>query len=117
MSLQLRQVVIKQGRQGIVAQMRSVFFQKFTGVYAASILTAPAILIDSAAHAESAHDIARHGEPTLSKDFVSLPYANSDAPKGGAIVMGNTGEFDSLNPYIAKGTVPWQLHFLSHMNR
>jgi peptide/nickel transport system substrate-binding protein len=111
MSVQLRQVVIKQGRKGIVAQMRSVFFQKFRGVYAASIHTTAAILIDSEAHAESANGITMYGEPILPQDFVSLPYANSDAPKGGAIIIGNTGEFDSLNPYIAKGTVPWQLHF------
>ena len=58
-----------------------------------------------------------YGEPILPQDFVSRPYANSDAPKGGAIVIGNTGEFDSLNPYITKGTVPRQLHFFSHMNR
>ena len=94
--------------------MRSVFFQKFRGVYAASILTTAAILIDSAAHAESAHGIAMYGEPALPQDFVSLPYANPDAPKGGAIVLGNTGGFDSLNPYIAKGTVPWQLRFFTH---
>ena len=94
--------------------MRSVFFQKIRGVYAASILTAAAILIDSTAHAESAHGIAMYGEPALPHDFVSLPYANPDAPKGGAIVLGNTGGFDSLNPYIAKGTVPWQLRFFTH---
>ena len=109
--MQLRQRLIKQGHKGIVAQMRSVFFQKFRGVYAASIHTTAAILIDSAAHAESAHGIAMYGEPILPQDFVSLPYATSDAPKGGAIVMGILAKFDSLNPYIAKGTVPWQLHF------
>lgn len=94
--------------------MRSVFFQKIRGVYAASILTTAAILIDSTAHAESAHGIAMYGEPALPHDFVSLPYANPDAPKGGTIVLGNTGGFDSLNPYIAKGTVPWQLRFFTH---
>ncbi|MDB4197372.1 extracellular solute-binding protein [Ascidiaceihabitans sp.] len=55
-----------------------------------------------------------YGEPALPHDFVSLPYANPDAPKGGTIVLGNTGGFDSLNPYIAKGTVPWQLRFFTH---
>jgi peptide/nickel transport system substrate-binding protein len=106
--------LIKQGLKGIVAQMRSVFLQKFKGVYAASILTTAAILVDSSAHAESAHGIAMYGAPALPQDFVSLPYANPNAPKGGAIVLGNTGGFDSLNPYIAKGTVPWQLRFFTH---
>ncbi|MBA3325046.1 MAG: ABC transporter substrate-binding protein, partial [Rhodobacteraceae bacterium] len=48
-----------------------------------------------------------YGEPKLPPDFVSLPYANPDAPKGGTIVFGETGGFDSLNPYILKGRAPW----------
>ncbi|MEM6309774.1 MAG: extracellular solute-binding protein [Pseudomonadota bacterium] len=55
-----------------------------------------------------------YGEPALPKDFISLPYSNPDAPKGGRVVLGNTGGFDSLNPFIRKGTVPWQLRFLTH---
>jgi peptide/nickel transport system substrate-binding protein len=57
--------------------------------------------------AEPRHAIAMYGEPELPPDFVSLPYANPDAPKGGRIVMGETGGFDSLNPYILKGRAPW----------
>lgn len=55
-----------------------------------------------------------YGEPALPPDFVSLPYANPDAPKGGRIVFGNTGGFDSLNPFVQKGTSPWQLQFWSY---
>ena len=55
-----------------------------------------------------------YGAPALPPDFVSLPYANADAPKGGEIVFGNTGGFDSLNPFISKGTPPWQFRFLSY---
>jgi peptide/nickel transport system substrate-binding protein len=53
-----------------------------------------------------------YGAPALPPDFVALPYANPDAPKGGRIVFGNTGGFDSLNPFVTKGTPPWQLRFL-----
>ncbi len=60
------------------------------------------------------HGIAMYGAPQLPPDFVSLPHANPDAPKGGAITLANTGSFDSLNPYIQKGNVPWQLRFLTH---
>lgn len=56
-----------------------------------------------AAFAEPRHGIAMYGEPALPPDFVSLPYANPDAPKGGTIVLGMTGGFDSLNPFILKG--------------
>ncbi len=55
-----------------------------------------------------------YGTPALPQDFVSLPYSNPDAPKGGRIVLGNTGGFDSLNPFIRRGTVPWQLRFFTH---
>jgi len=57
--------------------------------------------------AQPQHAIAMYGEPALPPDFVSLPYVNPDAPKGGAIVFGETGGFDSLNPYILKGRAPW----------
>ncbi|MFY0310814.1 extracellular solute-binding protein [Leisingera sp. D0M16] len=55
-----------------------------------------------------------YGDPALPPDFVSLPYANPDAPKGGKVVFGNTGGFDSLNPFTLKGTSPWQLRFWSY---
>lgn len=73
-----------------------------------------AILSATIAHAESAHGIAMYGDPALPPDFVSLPYANPDAPKGGKVVFGNTGGYDSLNPFVQKGTVPWQLRFWTH---
>ncbi|MGR3468303.1 MAG: extracellular solute-binding protein [Shimia sp.] len=64
--------------------------------------------------AEPQHGIAMYGEPALPPDYVSLPYANPDAPKGGRIVQGEGGTFDSLNPHVRKGSVPWQLRFLAY---
>ena len=55
-----------------------------------------------------------YGDPALPPDFVALPYVNADARKGGEIVLGNTGGFDSLNPFVRKGTWPWQLPFFTH---
>ena len=55
-----------------------------------------------------------YGDPALPPDFVALPYANPNAPRGGRIVQGEVGSFDSLNPHILKGRVPWQLRFLAH---
>ena len=54
------------------------------------------------------------GKPALPPDFKSLPYANPDAPKGGRVVQGEVGTFDSLNPLILKGNVPWQLASLAY---
>ena len=64
--------------------------------------------------AEPKHGIAMYGEPALPADFTALPHANPDAPKGGRIVQGEVGSFDSLNPHILKGRVPWQLRFLAY---
>ena len=44
-----------------------------------------------------------HGAPALPADFTALPYVNPDAPKGGRIVEGVLGTFDSLNPLIVQG--------------
>ena len=55
------------------------------------------------ASAEAAHAIAMHGKPLLADDFIAAPYVNPDAPKGGRLVQGLLGTFDSLNPLIVKG--------------
>jgi len=53
--------------------------------------------------AEARHAIAMHGEPALAEGFDHLRYANPAAPKGGRLVQGVLGTFDSLNPFIPKG--------------
>jgi peptide/nickel transport system substrate-binding protein len=55
-----------------------------------------------------------YGDPALPPDFEHLPYANPDARTGGRIVTGEVGSFDSLNPHIRRGSVPWQLRFLAY---
>ena len=35
-----------------------------------------------------------------------LDYVNPDAPKGGKIVLGVVGDFDSLNPYSTRSGTP-----------
>ncbi|NAZ36926.1 extracellular solute-binding protein [Rubellimicrobium sp. CFH 75288] len=70
------------------------------------------LTLGAAAWAEPRHGIAMYGEPALPPDFTHLPYVNPDAPRGGRVVSAEVGTFDSLNPYILKGTVPWQLTFL-----
>ena len=59
-------------------------------------------------HAEStifrSHAIAMHGEPRYPADFRHFEYASPNALKGGKLTLGVQGNFDSLNPFIAKGT-------------
>jgi peptide/nickel transport system substrate-binding protein len=49
------------------------------------------------------HAIAMHGEPALPAGFSHFPYVNPAAPKGGRLVNGVLGTFDSLNPFIVMG--------------
>lgn len=56
------------------------------------------------AGAEPKHGIAMHGAPRLPAGFGHLPYANPDAPQGGQLRLATTGSFDSVNPFIVKGT-------------
>src|SRR4051812_1113433 len=50
-----------------------------------------------------------HGVPALSADFTHMPYANPNAPKGGRLVQGLPGTFDSLNPLIVRGLAVQQV--------
>jgi peptide/nickel transport system substrate-binding protein len=77
----------------------SVFFHALRG---AVVALAP-VLLGAAAWAEPQHGIAMYGAPALPAGFDHLPYANPDAPKGGRIRMGESGSFDSLNPWILNG--------------
>jgi peptide/nickel transport system substrate-binding protein len=57
----------------------------------------------SPAAAQPVPALAMHGAPALPADFDHMPYANPDAPKGGRLVQGLLGTFDSLNPLIVRG--------------
>jgi peptide/nickel transport system substrate-binding protein len=76
---------------------------------AGSLLLAAAIgpaASGAAQSSEPRHAIAMHGEPALPAGFTRLPYADPAAPKGGRLVQGVLGTFDSLNPLIVKGIAP-----------
>ena len=53
--------------------------------------------------AAESHAIAMHGEPAQPATFTQMPYVNPDAPKGGRLIEGLLGTFDSLNPLIVRG--------------
>ena len=69
-----------------------------------SLATGLALILPLPALAAPQHGIAMYGKPALPPDFVSLPYVRADAPRGGRIVSGVAGGFDSLNPFIVSGT-------------
>jgi peptide/nickel transport system substrate-binding protein len=53
--------------------------------------------------ADAHHAIAMHGEALWPAGFSNPSYADPAAPKGGDLVQGVLGTFDSLNPFIVKG--------------
>src|SRR5499426_621856 len=72
------------------------------GILLAALATFSA---DGALHAEPRHAIAMHGEPALPADFNHFRYADPVAPKGGRLIQGVLGTFESINPLIARGLV------------
>ena len=88
--------------------MAQQFFQTLRTTSAVAALCVMANALSAAPQT----GLAMYGDPELPADFTALPYVNADAPKGGAIITGEGGSFDSLNPFIQKGKAPWQLRYL-----
>src|SRR5262249_29550838 len=78
------------------------------GMRALAVLLA-CLTVAAPARAFPAHGIAMHGNPKHAPGFAHFPYVNPDAPKGGRLVLGALGTFDSLNPFIVKGVTPGDL--------
>ncbi len=81
---------------------RSVLFG--TLLAAGGLARWPARAREVAPPAESVrHAIAMHGQPAWGPGFSHPTYADPAAPKGGTLVQGVLGTFDSLNPFIVQG--------------
>ncbi|MBL4589189.1 MAG: ABC transporter substrate-binding protein, partial [Alphaproteobacteria bacterium] len=83
----------------------------FSALYA-SILVLSFSAPTFAENIKPLHGIAMHGSVKYGPDFTHLDYVNPDAPQGGRLRLSSTGTFDSLNPYIVKGTPVAGLTFL-----
>lgn len=72
------------------------------------LIAAALLIATGSAYAENTRSwaISEFGEPLYADAPASLPYANPDAPKGGRIVLGDFGSFDTLNFHVAKGEWP-----------
>lgn len=57
-----------------------------------------------AADVTASHALSLVGAPQYGPDFTHLDWVNPDAPKGGDIRLSAIGTFDSLHPFIARGT-------------
>ncbi len=81
---------------GLFALFRNTALASLIGIFA-SIASAQA-----ENNASPNYALSMHGDVALPADFTHFPYANPDAPKGGALKMGVVGTFDSLNPFVLK---------------
>lgn len=59
------------------------------------------------ASAAPRHGIAMHGEVREAPDFTHFAYVNPQAPKGGALLLGERGSYDNLNPFTVRGLLPF----------
>ena len=66
-------------------------------------------LAGPAGGSRESYALAMHGAPALPPTSPHMPYANPDAPKGGRLVWGLLGTFDSLNPLIVRGLAVQQI--------
>ncbi len=69
-------------------------------MFAAACMVIP---LSSGGAGERLHGLAMHGAPKHPPGYASFPYVNPQAPKGGRVVLGVLGAFDSLNPFIIRG--------------
>ncbi|MCD8562765.1 MAG: extracellular solute-binding protein [Alphaproteobacteria bacterium] len=72
--------------------------------FSALFLFSIPVLADEPTAPQPRYAMALHGEPKYPPDFTHVDYANPDAPKGGTLKQAAIGTFDSLNPFIVKGT-------------
>lgn len=85
-----------------------------------AIIITTALLLTSPAKAEEEkqssivkkYSVAMHGTTKYADDFGHFEYTSPEAPKGGTFTTSAIGTFDSLNPFIVKGTKVGGVAFL-----
>ncbi|MGI9274541.1 MAG: extracellular solute-binding protein [Endozoicomonas sp.] len=83
------------GRQDRIYSMRCVFLILI--IFQTSIAFAGVTI---------SHTFSLIGHSSYKQDFKHFRYVNPVAPKGGTLKLAATGTFDTLNPFIGKGTAP-----------
>lgn len=69
-----------------------------------ALILSSVICYPLSAMASPSHCLSLYDECKYAQDFKHFDYVNPDAPKGGLVKLtGDTGAFDTLNPFILKG--------------
>jgi peptide/nickel transport system substrate-binding protein len=72
-------------------------------VMVGALAAASGLAIGKARASAARHAIAMHGEPARPEGFSHPTYADPAALKGGRLLQGVLGTFDTLNPLVVKG--------------
>jgi microcin C transport system substrate-binding protein len=70
----------------------------------AIILVTLLLGFNGAARGAATHGVSLFGDLKYGPDFEHFDYVNPDAPKGGTMRRSAIGTFDTLNPFVIKGT-------------
>lgn len=85
--------------------MSALLFRAKPRMFRASICLFLSFLL-LAPEVRADHAIAMHGAPKYGPDFTHFDYVNPNAPRRGTLRLGVVGTFDSLHPFIVRGTIP-----------
>ena len=81
-----------------------------SGLLVASIMTGILLLGMPTSSAQTtpdiSHGISMHGSPKLPPDYKKFSFADSRTIIGGKLTRAEIGSFDSLNPFLVRGTAP-----------
>ena len=72
----------------------------------AIIVVALLLVFTDAARGAATHGVSLFGDLKYGPDFKNFDYVNPDAPKDGTMRRSAIGTFDTLNPFVIKGTPP-----------
>jgi len=87
-----------------IARKEVPLLKVFGVIFIAVALTLVASLTRAEEDVTVSHGLSQFGELKYAADFPYLDYVNPDAPKGGEYSTWAFGTFDSMNPYITKGS-------------
>lgn len=82
------------------------------GALAVSLLMTGPLMATPAHAQEERHGLSLFGSLKYDADFEHFEYVNPDAPKGGTLRYSSIGSFDSLHPFIIKGSPATGLTFI-----
>lgn len=87
--------------------MRSKFLKTLTYcLVTANVIFGISMLSAHIAIAQTTHGISMHGEPALPSNYKKFSFADSRTVIGGKLTRSEIGSFDSLNPFLVRGTAP-----------